>query len=128
MYFSELFNLNSTLVFTKSFLKRGIKGNSIEYILGESSIKIIERTLPFIISFSAFFLSSTYLMIAGKNKIPFVNENLKMQDALNVLRDKNLGFVIVRNSKKITTGILTDGDLKRKIKKNHKLHNLLVKK
>ena len=45
---------------------KDIKGNSIEYILGESSIKIIERTLPFIISFSAFFLSSTYLMIARK--------------------------------------------------------------
>ena len=68
------------------------------------------------------------LMIAGKNKIPFVNENLKMQDALKILRHKNLGFIIVRNSKKITTGILTDGDLKRKIKKNQKLHNLLVKK
>ena len=67
-------------------------------------------------------------MIAGKNKIPFVNENLKMQEALKILRQKNLGFIIARNSKKITTGILTDGDLKRKIKKNQKLHNLLVKK
>ena len=68
------------------------------------------------------------LMITGKNKIPFVNENLKMQYALKILRHKNLGFIIARNSKKITTGILTDGDLKRKIKKNQKLHNLLVKK
>ena len=67
------------------------------------------------------------LMIKVNKKIPFVNENLKMQDALKILRHKNLGFIIVRNSKKITTGILTDGDLKRKIKKNQKLHNLLVK-
>ena len=68
------------------------------------------------------------LMIAEKNKIPFVNENLKMQDALKILRHKNLGFIIARNNNKITTGILTDGDLKRKIKKNQKLHNLIVKK
>jgi arabinose-5-phosphate isomerase len=51
-----------------------------------------------------------------------------MQDALKILRLKNLGFIIARNNKKITTGILTDGDLKRKIKKNQKLHNLPVKK
>ena len=51
-----------------------------------------------------------------------------MQEALKILRHKNLGFIIVRNNKKITTGIFTDGDLKRKIKKNEKFQNLLVKK
>ena len=68
------------------------------------------------------------LMIAGKNKIPFVNENLKMQDALKILKQKNLGVVIARNSKKNTTGLLSDGDIKRIIQKNQDMKNLKVKK
>ena len=68
------------------------------------------------------------LMINNKNKIPFVNENLKMKYALKILRRKNLGLIIVRNHKKNTVGILTDGDLKRKIQKNQNLQNLTVKK
>ena len=68
------------------------------------------------------------LMISGSNNIPFVDENLKMENALKVLRQKNLGIIISRNKKKITTGVFTDGDLKRKIQKNHNLHNLTLKK
>ena len=68
------------------------------------------------------------LMISGKNKIPFVNENLIMKEALNILKQKNLGIIIARNSKKKTTGIITDGDLKRKIQKNVFLQNLTVKR
>ena len=68
------------------------------------------------------------LMITGSNNIPFVDENLKMENALKVLRQKNLGIIISRNKKKITTGVFTDGDLKRKIQKNHNLHNLTLKK
>ena len=40
------------------------------------------------------------LMIKGDKKVPFVNENLKMKDALRIFREKNLGIIIVRNSKK----------------------------
>ena len=36
-----------------------------------------------------------------KNKIPFVNENLKMKKAIRILSDKKLGILIVRNKKKI---------------------------
>ena len=68
------------------------------------------------------------LMITGKNKIPFVNENLKMQDALKILKQKNLGVVIARNSKKNSTGLLSDGDIKRIIQKNQNIKNLKVKK
>ena len=49
-------------------ISRYIRGRRIEYILGESSIKIMARTSPLIMSFSAFFLSSTYLIIAGKTE------------------------------------------------------------
>ncbi len=68
------------------------------------------------------------LMISKKDKIPFANENLKMKDALKILRNKNLGVIIALNSKKNTTGIFTDGDLKRKIQKNQNLQSLLLKK
>jgi arabinose-5-phosphate isomerase len=52
------------------------------------------------------------LMLVGK-KIPFVNENIKMKDALKNIREKGLGTLVVKNNKNITKGILTDGDLKR---------------
>ena len=38
-------------------------------------------------------------MITG-NKIPFVNENLKMKKALKILSEKKLGILIVRKKKK----------------------------
>ena len=52
------------------------------------------------------------LMLSGK-KIPFVNENVSMKDALVSITKKNLGTLVIKNSRDYTTGILTDGDLKR---------------
>ena len=66
------------------------------------------------------------LMSTG-NKIPFVNENLKMKKALQVLSNKKLGTLIVQNNKKITTGIITDGQIRRFSGKNSNLENLNVK-
>ena len=61
------------------------------------------------------------------NSIPFVNENIKMKDALKILSSKNLGFLLVRDRKKFTKGIITDGELRRFSQKNQNLHNILVK-
>ena len=58
--------------------------------------------------------------------IPFVNENLKMKDALKVLNLKKLGFLLVRDKKKLTRGIITDGELRRFTQKKQNLHSLLV--
>ena len=60
--------------------------------------------------------------------IPFVNENLKMKNALKILNAKKLGFLLVRDRKKLTTGIITDGELRRFSQKNQNFHNLPVKK
>ena len=67
------------------------------------------------------------IMITGK-KIPFVNENLQMSKALKVLNEKNLGVLIVRNSRKKTIGVITDGQIRRFSQKNSKFQSLPVKK
>tara|TARA_B100001540_G_C15748436_1_gene615722 strand:+ start:358 stop:1338 length:981 start_codon:yes stop_codon:yes gene_type:complete len=66
------------------------------------------------------------LMFTG-NKIPFIQEKTKMKNALKKLIKKELGVLIVKNNKNITTGILTDGDLKRLNRKYENLHNLKIK-
>ena len=67
------------------------------------------------------------LMIIG-NKIPFVNENLKMKQAFQIISNKKLGTLIVRNNKKITTGIITDGQIRRFNETSNNLQDLNVKK
>ena len=59
--------------------------------------------------------------------IPFVGENLKMKNALKILSSKKLGFLLVRNKKKYTRGIITDGELRRFSQKNQNFHNISVK-
>jgi len=52
------------------------------------------------------------IMLIG-NKIPFVKEDLKMKTAIKILTDKKLGTLIVQNKSKKTTGIITDGQIRR---------------
>jgi len=66
------------------------------------------------------------LMVTG-NKIPFVQESLKMKIALQILTKKKLGFLIVQNKNKKTTGIITDGQIRRFRLKKNDLHSLKVK-
>jgi arabinose-5-phosphate isomerase len=58
-----------------------------------------------------------------KNKIPFVNENTNMKEA----NKKKLGILIAQNNKRITTGIITDGQIRRFNQKKTNLHILKVK-
>ena len=67
------------------------------------------------------------LMIVGK-KIPFVDENLKMKKALQIISNKKLGTLIVQNKKKLTVGIITDGQIRRFNETNTNLQDLTVKK
>ena len=67
------------------------------------------------------------LMITG-SKIPFINENLNMKKALQIISKKKLGTLIVQNSKKITTGIITDGQIRRFNGISNNLQDLSVKK
>tara|TARA_B100000902_G_scaffold24644_2_gene29667 strand:- start:3140 stop:4108 length:969 start_codon:yes stop_codon:yes gene_type:complete len=62
-----------------------------------------------------------------ENKIPFVNENLKMKLALKILSDKKLGILIIQNKQKKTVGIITDGQVRRFNEQNSNLHQMKVK-
>ena len=62
-----------------------------------------------------------------KNKIPFINENQIMKKALKVINLKRLGFLVVTNKQGLTSGVFTDGDLKRKMQKKKKIENLKIK-
>ena len=68
-------------------------------------------------------LSSGDLMV----KVPFVSENYKMKKALKILSQKKLGLLVVRNKKKLTSGLIVDGDVKRASQKYKNLHDLKVK-
>ena len=67
------------------------------------------------------------LMITG-SKIPFVNEGLKMKKALQIISNKKLGTLIIQNNKKVTIGIITDGQIRRFNAKKSNLQDLTVKK
>jgi len=67
------------------------------------------------------------LMLTG-NKIPYVTENTLMKNALKIIVKKGLGVLIVKNNKNKTSGILTDGDLKRLSQKFTNIHDLKIKK
>tara|TARA_B100000989_G_scaffold128244_1_gene95217 strand:+ start:4864 stop:5835 length:972 start_codon:yes stop_codon:yes gene_type:complete len=62
-----------------------------------------------------------------KDNVPFINENSSMIKALKIMTKKKLGTLIARNKKKYTTGIITDGQIRRYNSKNISLNSLKVK-
>lgn len=68
-------------------------------------------------------LSSGDLMV----KTPFVSENYKMKKTLKILSQKKLGLLVVRNKRRLTSGLIVDGDVKRASQKYKNLHELKVK-
>ena len=57
-------------------------------------------------------------LMLTKEKIPFISENDNIKNGLKIINKKKLGVLIARNKKLNTTGIFTDGDIKRTIQKN----------
>ena len=62
-----------------------------------------------------------------QKKIPFINENTSMNKALKIMTKKKLGTLIARNKKNHTTGIITDGQVRRFNSKNISFNLLKVK-
>tara|TARA_A100001388_G_scaffold260446_1_gene228479 strand:+ start:616 stop:1584 length:969 start_codon:yes stop_codon:yes gene_type:complete len=65
------------------------------------------------------------IMLTG-NKIPFINENIKIIDALKILSNKKLGILIVENKNKKTIGIVTDGQIRRFNQKKIDIKNMKI--
>ena len=66
-------------------------------------------------------------VMASGTKIPFINENKKMKEAIKIISKKKLGVVIARNRNKITTGIITDGNIRKLRQKNTDFQKTSVK-
>ncbi len=66
-------------------------------------------------------------LMLTKEKIPFINENSKMKNALKVITKKKLGVLIVINSLGVARGLITDGQIRRVNEKENNFHNLKVK-
>ena len=66
-------------------------------------------------------------LMLTKQKIPFIDENSNMKYALKIITQKKLGTLIVRNNKGNTTGMITDGQVRRTTQKNSNLHDFKVK-
>jgi len=66
-------------------------------------------------------------LMLTKKRIPFINENKLMKDALKIINLKKLGFIVAINNQGFTTGIFTDGDLKRLMQKKRNIQNLRIK-
>ena len=60
-------------------------------------------------------------------KIPFISENKNMNEAIKIISNKNLGVVIARNRNKKTTGIITDGNIRKLRQRNIDFQKTLVK-
>ena len=65
------------------------------------------------------------LMIEKKNKLPLVNENKKMPEAIKIMTKCKLGTLIALNSKQHLSGVLSDGDVRKHSKEN--LKNMRVR-
>jgi len=66
------------------------------------------------------------LMVIGK-KIPFINENENLKKAVKIITSKKLGVLIARNTKGFTTGILTDGNIRKLSEKKNDIFKKTVK-
>ncbi len=66
------------------------------------------------------------IMLTG-NKIPFVKEDLKMKKVLQILSRKKLGFLLIQDKKKLTKGIITDGQIRRFNEKIDNLYSMSAK-
>ena len=72
-------------------------------------------------------LKTTEDLMISKNGIPFIDETKNMKTAIDLITKKKLGILIAINKKKLTTGIITDGQLRRANQHNKNILNLKVK-
>jgi arabinose-5-phosphate isomerase len=67
-------------------------------------------------------------LMSVKKSIPFIDENKTILDGLKIINKKKLGILIAKNQKGFTTGVFTDGDIKRTISKKIDIKTNSIKK
>jgi len=67
-------------------------------------------------------------LMSVKKSIPFIDENKTILDGLKIINKKKLGILIAKNLKGVTTGVFTDGDIKRTISKKINIKTNSIKK
>ena len=73
-------------------------------------------------------LKSASDIMLVKNRIPFVNQNETMKNALKILNYKKLGFLVLIDNEGLNAGVFTDGDLKRLMQKKKVIGHLKIKR
>ena len=66
-------------------------------------------------------------LMVTKSKIPFIFQNKNLKDAIKVITNKKLGVLIAKNKKGLTTGIITDGNIRKLSHANKDLKKVYVK-
>ena len=66
------------------------------------------------------------LMVTG-NRVPIVKDTLIMKRALDILRNKKLGILVVENQKNKRIGVITDGQIRRFNQKKLDIKSMKVK-
>ena len=67
-------------------------------------------------------------LMTKRNKLPIVKENINMKKAIKVINNKNLGVLIIVKNSGLTSGLLTDGDIKRIAQKYSDFESLELRK
>ena len=67
-------------------------------------------------------------LMINVDKIPFVSPNIFLRNAIKLITKKNLGLLVIRDTKGLTKGICTDGDVKRALNKYPNIENIKVSK
>lgn len=68
----------------------------------------------------------SHIMKKG-SQIPIISESKSLNEAINEMSKKSLGFVIVTKNKKTIKGVFTDGDLRRIIKGKKQFADVKIK-
>ena len=67
-------------------------------------------------------------LMTKRNKLPIVKDNINMKKAIKVINNKNLGVLIIVKGNGHTSGLITDGDIKRIAQKYSDFESLELKK
>ena len=66
-------------------------------------------------------------LMVTKSKIPFIHQDKNLKEAIKVITNKKLGVLIARNKKGLTTGIITDGNIRKLSHANKDLKKIYIK-